>query len=221
MALLKQIAPNENINVELTNDSFILSGQVSNSVVLEEIQKLAAAYGYRDKNFINVTETPDAQVMLEVKIAEAQRSDGLSILPTWSLNRQQFSSTHLGNVLSTTLTPAGSSTSSTPVTPASVPLNPALAVIGATVTATGLPVVNQVTAANVGSQMMTFTPTKWFDAAFEALESVGKATILAEPTLVCTHGRTADFLAGGEAPYVGGVDQTAARLFRSNSSVSS
>ena len=39
------------------------------------------------------------------------------------------------------------------------------------------------------------------------LETSGKINTLANPTLVCSHGRTASFLAGGEFPFVGSVDQ--------------
>jgi pilus assembly protein CpaC len=63
-------------------------------------------------------------------------------------------------------------------------------------------------ASNVGGMTGAFDLSKNLVAAWDLLETTGRINILANPTLVCTHGRSADFLAGGEFPFRSGTDQS-------------
>lgn len=189
------IAPNENIQARVTDDSFILTGAMSNSILLDEIRRLVSAYGYREANFIDLTETPSPQVVLEVKIAEASRN----IIKDF---KSSFTSPN-GDL---TLTRLGSLPVATPgVDNGGLQVNSVIPLVPGN---SAIPFNNQNTN-QVGGILASLTPSpRWhFRAALDALENKGKITILAEPSLVCTHGRTASFLAGGEFPFTSGTDQ--------------
>jgi len=178
------VAPNEKIQARITDDSFILSGQVSSSIILDEIRKTAAAYGYRDDKFIDLTDTPVPQVVLEVRIAEANRSVGRILNSTFA----QQAGTMTLNRLAATIDPTKLATQATP----------------------GFNLINPIgnqAITNIGGLTGTLFRNKNFNVAWDLLETNGKINTLANPTLVCTHGRTASFLAGGEFPFVGSVDQ--------------
>lgn len=186
---VNSIAPNEKIQARVTDDSFILSGQVSSSIILDEIRKTAAAYGYRDDKFIDLTDTPVPQVVLEVRVAEANRSVGRQLNSSFSQTAGTLTATRLDAANDATLVTNRTSSGLIPgaQTAGNVLLNQA---------------VN-----NVGGITGTLFRNKNFNIAWDMLETKGKINTLANPTLVCTHGRTASFLAGGEFPFVGSVDQ--------------
>lgn len=190
---IETIAPNEKIHAAVTNDSFIVSGQVSNSVILDEIRKTAGAYGYRDDKFVDLTESPVPQVVLEVKIAEASRSVARDLKSGFSIDTNGLTLTRFPNAPRPTLVGTQLVTTPSGLIPAQ---------------GLGRPVVDTIGGNNVGGIIGSLFPrTDTFQVFYDALETQGKITTLAEPTLVCTHGRTADFLAGGEYPYVSGTDQ--------------
>lgn len=193
------IAPNEKIQARVTDDSFILSGQVSSSVVLDEIRKTAAAYGYRDDKFIDLTDTPVPQVLLEVRIAEANRSIGRKLKTAYQLRSDTgnlnvirlanpLDGTFLANVVNRTTS-------------------------GLTPNAFG-PIQRNQSGTNVGGTTGSFNPFSRLSVIWDLLETSGKLNTLANPTLVCTHGRSASFLAGGEFPYVAGTDQNGSPIIQ-------
>lgn len=185
------VAPNEKIQARVTDDSFIISGQVSSSVVLDEIRKTAAAYGYREDKFIDLTDTPVPQVVLEVRIAEANRSVGRQLKSAYQIQSatRDLNIVRLANPLD-----------------ASFLSNIQRATSGLTPNAFGPIGVNQA-GSNAGGLTGSFNPLRNVTMMWDMLETSGKVNTLANPTLVCTHGRTASFLAGGEFPFVGSVDQ--------------
>jgi pilus assembly protein CpaC len=183
------IAPNEKVQARVTDDSLILSGQVSSTVVLDEIRKTAAAYGYRDDKFVDLTDTPVPQVMLEVKLAEANRSVGRQLKTAFQLSKGDFTATRLANSLDSQFLSAIRR-----ATQGILPGN-----FG--------PIGTSMGGNNVGGLTGAFRFNRNFQGFWDLLETSGKINTLANPTLVCTHGRTASFLAGGEFPFVGSVDQ--------------
>jgi|GEM_PF-759523 len=199
MDAVDAIAPSEKIHARVTDDSFILSGQVSSSVILDEIRKTAAAYGFRDDKFIDLTDTPVPQVMLEVRIAEANRSVSRALKTSFSQNSGSLTLTRLANPVDSGILKSvvdrlsgQGGTVSGRATAGFAPARP-LAVLQS--------------ANNVGGMTGTFKFSDNLSVLFDMLETNGKINTLANPTLVCTHGRTASFLAGGEFPFVGSVDQ--------------
>lgn len=163
---ISAIANDEPVDVRVTDDSVIVSGHVSSSVVLDEIRRVASGYGYRDDKFVDVTDTITPQVVLDVKILQMNRV----------VARQLKSS--FGKALGTNFT-SGISLAR-PLT------------IESGVTDGGL----------LGT--WSFGPN--LSMSLLALETDGKLTTLAEPKLISTHGREASFLAGGEFPFITGVD---------------
>jgi pilus assembly protein CpaC len=195
---VQAIAPNEKIQARVTDDSFILSGQVSNSVILDEIRKTAAAYGFRDDKFIDLTDTPVPQVMLEVRMAEASRSVGRALRTGFSQSSGSLTLTRMANAIDSGILAqvvdhlVGQGGNVTRATAGIIPVRP-LAV--------------STSSSNVGGLTGSFKFSDNLSAIWDLLETRGKINTLANPTLVCTHGRTASFLAGGEFPFVGSVDQ--------------
>lgn len=68
---IEQIAPNEKIGYNFTDDGLILSGNVSSTTIKNNIENVIKAYNVK---LVDLTESPTKQVQLEVKIAEASRS---------------------------------------------------------------------------------------------------------------------------------------------------
>lgn len=68
---VEQIAPNENINYNFTDDGLILSGKVSSTSIKNNIENVIKAYNVK---LVDLVESPTKQVLLEVKIAEASRN---------------------------------------------------------------------------------------------------------------------------------------------------
>ncbi|MFN8614570.1 MAG: pilus assembly protein N-terminal domain-containing protein [Vampirovibrionales bacterium] len=71
---LQSIAGDETLDVKITDDSIIVSGHVSSSVILDEIRRVASGYGYRDDRFVDVTDTITPQIVLDVRILQMNRS---------------------------------------------------------------------------------------------------------------------------------------------------
>lgn len=78
---VKKVAPNENIEIDFVDtgaDSglkVMLSGKISSSIIRDRIQSIADAYGY---GIVDLTETLEPQVMLEVRIVELGKTKGKS-----------------------------------------------------------------------------------------------------------------------------------------------
>lgn len=68
---IEQIAPNENIKYNFTDDGLILSGKISSTTIKNNIENVIKAYNIK---LVDLTESPTKQVLLEVKITEASRN---------------------------------------------------------------------------------------------------------------------------------------------------
>lgn len=169
---LRQILPNEKIEVRTANDGIVLSGTVSSAARLQRALDLAERYApERVSNLMSVGGVQ--QVMLKVRFAEMQRSVSKSL--SASLGFSGGAST--GRVGGTnTLNNAGSLANSL---------------------AGNIPAANENTGAflfgfNAGSVQVSLL--------LEALEQKGVVRTLAEPNLSALSGQEAKFLAGGEYP---------------------
>ena len=82
---LKQILPNENIEVRTANDGIVLSGVVSSIAALDRALDLAERYApQRVSNLMGVGGTQ--QVMLKVRFAEMQRSVGKELAGSFGID---------------------------------------------------------------------------------------------------------------------------------------
>ncbi len=169
---LRQILPNEPIEVRTANDGIVLSGTVSSIQKLDRALDLAQRYApERVSNLMMVG--GEQQVMLKVRFAEMQRSVSKGL-------RGGLTATYSGGGGEAAAVSGGSGTFVTgPFGSTGFNLDP-LAVGGAALTGT------------VGDLALS--------VLLEALESKGLSRTLAEPNLTALSGQQASFLAGGEYP---------------------
>ena len=171
---LNELYPQEtDLHVTATQGSLTLLGRVSNSANLAQIMSLAKAYA-PEGNINNLLEVGGVQqVMLEVRVAEIQRSVGKSIGVNFNYLSEsgRFGVFQLKSLTSTEFDRDNFVTSLTTE-------------IGESVNA-----------------FFDFTNNGTYWTAFiDALKSDGMAKVLAEPTLIALSGESASFLAGGEFP---------------------
>lgn len=167
---LKQILPNEPIEVRTANDGIVMSGTVSSSAKLDRALDLAERYApERVSNLMNVGGSQ--QVMLKVRFAEMQRSvsKNLSASLAFAGTSGNFNA---GGESNTYLSGNNGLGAAIEVSPGSEG------------------------AARIGFAAGGLQ----FEALLEALESKGLVRTLSEPNLTALSGQEAKFLAGGEYP---------------------
>ncbi|MGD9863724.1 MAG: type II and III secretion system protein family protein [Pseudodonghicola sp.] len=169
---LRQILPNEKIEVRTANDGIVLSGTVSSAQRLQRALDLAERYAPdRVSNLMSVGGVQ--QVMLKVRFAEMQRSVSKSLSSSLGISGgSNFGATGgtgtLNNQPSLTSSLAGN-----------------------------IPTSND----NAGAVVFGFNAGAFqVNLLLEALEQKGVVRTLAEPNLSALSGQEAKFLAGGEYP---------------------
>ncbi len=168
---LRQILPNENIEVRTANDGIVLSGTVSSIQKLDRALDLAQRYAPdRVSNLMMVG--GEQQVMLKVRFAEMQRS------VSKGLQNGLYGSYANGD----TAFDIGSGSGR---------LEPG---------AIGNGTFNLDPTANGAFNIAGTIGDLALSVLIEALESKGVARTLAEPNLTALSGQQASFLAGGEYP---------------------
>ena len=172
---LRQILPNEKIEVRTANDGIVLSGIASSSQKLQRALDLAERYApERVSNLMSVGGVQ--QVMLKVRFAEMQRSVSKSLSASLAAKGNAF-----GNNLGVS---AGTGRYSNTGGQGNG--------IGGTLPATNT---------NSGATLLGFNAgAVQVGVLLEALESKGVVRSLAEPNLTALSGQEAKFLAGGEYP---------------------
>jgi pilus assembly protein CpaC len=174
---LKELFPQETINVTAAGDLVVLSGEVGDVRVPERAAEVAKLHAERMTNLIHVR--GNQQVQLEVRFAEVSRK-GLRAM-AFNVFHQDSLGRFVGGVSG-----------------AGVPLGAGVSVPGTG--SAGIPTVPTPGAAGAFNVFFSGLPRFPFSAVVSLLESTGLAKILAEPTLVAMSGQEARFLAGGEFP---------------------
>jgi pilus assembly protein CpaC len=168
---LRQIMPNEPIEVRTANDGIVLSGVISSVTNMERAVELANRYAPdRVSNLLNIGGTQ--QVMLKVRFAEMSRSVSKNL--SSSLN---ISSAYIGSKTGTYLSSDNTAA--------------AIATNGGVTAKSGSNGAFQFGGSLGGTEVSIL---------LEALESKGMVRTLAEPNLTALSGQQAKFLAGGEYP---------------------
>lgn len=176
--ILQDTYPSEKIDIHSSRDSITLNGTVSSKDVADRVVALSATFAKTVVNNLQVPLAPvEKQILLRVKFAELDRS----VAEQYGVN---FLSTGAFKTLGTLSTGQFSS---------------------ATVTPTGIPGPNGSVSAGTISvsdalNFFAFRPDLNIAAFVKALETNNILQILAEPTLVTTNGKEANFLVGGEFP---------------------
>ncbi len=180
---LRQVLPDERIEVRSANDGIVLSGTVSSPGRLQRALDLAERYApERVSNLMSVGGVQ--QVMLKVRFAEMQRTVSKSLSASLALQGNAFNN-NLG-------ISGGANTNANSISQT--------ASLGGTT-----PTISE----NNGSFLLGFNAgSVEVGLLLEALETKGMVRTLAEPNLTALSGQEAKFLAGGEYPVPSRDDRT-------------
>jgi pilus assembly protein CpaC len=182
---LKQIAPNDEIQVYPTQDAIVLSGNVSSSTVADAAVEIASLFAPKGKvvNLVGLTDVKPQQVMLQVQVAEVDRA---------ALRELGFSVRLLGKALEAGIFPGN---------PFALPLGSLGGILettstNATVIGASTPDFNF-----IGSNFFLSSPGRDYAGVARALAERNMFRTLAKPNLVTQSGKEAKFISGGEFPY--------------------
>ncbi len=169
---LRQILPNEKIEVRTANDGIVLSGNVSSMARMQRALELAERYApERVSNLMTVGGVQ--QVMLKVRFAEMKRAVTKQLGVSWGVN----GGTSYG-------VNGGTGTLNNQISLGNAQLG-------------NIPAAND----NAGAVVFGFNAgALQVNLLLEALEQKGVVRTLAEPNLSALSGQEATFLAGGEYP---------------------
>ena len=181
---LKQIAPNDEIQVYPAQDALVVAGNVSSSTVADAAVELAGIFAPKGKvvNLLGLTDVKPQQVMLQVQVGEVNRS---------ALKELGFSARLLGNAMHWGIT-AG---------------NPFFLPIGTVGNffREGTPIAGADPASPdfemAGSNFFISNPSRSYAGLARVFQDRGLFRTLAKPNLVTQSGKEAKFISGGEFPY--------------------
>ena len=169
---LKQLFPNEPIEVRGSGKDVVVSGTVSSTYVREKAAEVAAGYVEKKENVVNLLRQQEGvasnQVMLRVRFAEVSRSALQELGATYIANG--FKNDWFGRV--------GTQQFAAPDFDAE----------------RGLVFSDFL-------NIFIFNAKEGLGGVVRALQNKGLFQSLAEPNLIATNGKEASFLAGGEYPY--------------------
>jgi len=172
---IKVLFPKENIQLSQANNSVVLSGTVTRPELSEQAQKIIEAAGMKVTNLLKSPVMDAAQVQLQIRVAEVNRSILRELSTAYGFNN---------STIPTFVSPGGPGTA---IASSNLrdPQSP-----GGSTTSSGL--------ANflLGIPNGALGP----QAFIRALHTRGALRDLAEPNLIAMHGQKASFLAGGEFP---------------------
>ncbi len=185
---IHEVFPNEQVQIETSKDSVILSGHASSTAVADKIMEVVKNATPKVTSLIVTPAVQPGEILLEVKFAEVDRSAvnqfGINILSlpgaknVGSISTQQFGPPSLTGTLSQGGV-AGTTTSTATAT---------------TTNAGGVSVSNLL-------NIFLYRPDLNLAATIQALQQQNILQILAEPNLLTASGKDAAFLAGGQFPY--------------------
>ena len=201
-SMLRRFISNSNIRTEVLNDTLILTGTVRNPVDSSKAEELAARFANtlkpqdatpaKDKVINMLVVEGEEQVMLQVKIAEVQRS----ALKQFGVNLGAAFQNPNGAV--NLLTDNG-----LPITTQQGLSNIGQALVNSTtnLTQTALPTSGGLLLnSGIAGRFSPGGGSRSLSYALKALERNGLVRTLAEPNLTAVSGESANFLAGGEFP---------------------
>src|SRR5579862_888727 len=181
---IHEVFPAENVHIDTSKDTVILTGKISSSVVADKILEVVKGAAPKVTSMMEVPPVPTGEILLQVRFAEVDRSAltqlGFNILSTGvgktigSIGTNQFGGTGSWNVSDT------------------FPVRGPQPVTGETFST------SQVASA---LNIFLFNPNIHLGTAIQALQTTNLFQILAEPNLITESGKEASFLAGGEFPY--------------------
>jgi pilus assembly protein CpaC len=181
---VQEAFPSEQVQLEASGNVVAISGKISSPETAARILDFVKGAAPRVISAMQVPLLPAANILLEVKFAEVDRTAlsqlGINLLSlpgaknVFSLSTQQFAPPQLQS--SQTSTTTGNSTTTTTAQGSSFTLSDLM-------------------------NIFIFRPDINLAATIKALQTRDLLQILAEPNLLTSSGKDASFLAGGEFPY--------------------
>jgi len=181
---IHEVFPSENVHIDTSKDTVILTGKISSSTVADKILEVVKGAAPKVTSMMEVPPALTGEILLQVRFAEVDRSAltqlGFNILSTGvgktigSIGTNQFGGTGSWNLNDTF--PVRGPQPNTGETFSSSQIASAL-------------------------NIFLFNPNIHLGVAIQALQTNNLFQILAEPNLMTESGKEASFLAGGEFPY--------------------
>lgn len=200
---IKELNSGDDITVQYAHDTVILSGDVAKEQTKSKIENIAKAFSGKLIN--NIVVADPKQVMLEIKVAQVDKSSLKSLGVSWLVKGS--SGEGFTNLVGA---PSGGAIASTTSTSSTGGMSQQVGQgTGISANVAGLGSFNPLEGVTMGAA--------FFDAGIgvvlKALSTKGYAKILAEPNLMVKSGQEGNFLAGSRIPYsivsaVGGTSAT-------------
>jgi pilus assembly protein CpaC len=185
---IHEVFPDENVHIDTSKDTVILSGKISSAAVADKILEVVKGATPKVTSLMEVPPPATGEILLQVRFAEVDRTAlsqvGVNLFSTGagktigSVTTQQFGGS-----------PSWTITDNFPVSgPTQSPSRPAKTFT---------------TSQNIANALniFLFNPNVHLGAVIQALQAKNLLQILAEPNLMTESGKEATFLAGGEFPY--------------------
>ncbi|HVB55824.1 MAG TPA: type II and III secretion system protein family protein [Candidatus Acidoferrales bacterium] len=173
---IHQVFPNEQVQIETSKDSVILSGHASSAAVAEKIYEVVKNATPKVTSLIETPAVQPGEILLEVKFAEVDRS----VINQFGVNLLSLpGAQNIGTVTTQQFSPPS-------ITGTLGPSN---------TTGSGGFTLNSLL------NIFIWRPDINLAATIQALENQNILQILAEPNLLTASGKDASFLAGGQFPY--------------------
>ncbi|HEY6872525.1 MAG TPA: pilus assembly protein N-terminal domain-containing protein [Geobacteraceae bacterium] len=187
---IKELSPNDSINVEYAKDTIILSGKATNDQTVAKVVQVSKAYAPNVLNHIQIDDPQ--QVVLQVKVAQVDKT-ALKKLGISGLVKGKTAE----GFYNTIVAPNGGATGSTSTTGTGGSSSSVGSGTGISGNVPGLGSINPLDAFTAG---VSYFPGG-VGAVLQALTTKNLAKILAEPNLLVKSGQKGEFLAGSKIPY--------------------
>jgi len=200
---IKKIAPNEKIDIDFIDSGtdaglkVVLKGLITSSILKGKITQMASAYGY---TIVDLTETLEPQVMLEVKIVEMSKSKGKSRGFNFKQGIFDYIA-HAETLSGHTFTTAGGDE------PWLIDEAIEALVNGGAYGKEFLGKLSGLTFADGALNNWKVFPERNLAMQLNAAESEGLIKVLSEPRVMVVNGSAANFTSGSEVPIPSGVDE--------------
>jgi pilus assembly protein CpaC len=212
-AMIHEMAPNDNINVEFANDTVVLTGKATNEQTIKKAVEIAAAYSpgssvtttMTEKEGIRTTNTSTSakvinhiiidqpnQVLLQVKVAQVDKTSLKKLGVSFMIKGQTAEG--FSNLIGV---PTGGSTKSQSSSGDGFSTSEVGSGTGISGNVVGLGSFNPLDAFQFG---VSYFPAG-IGAVMQALTTKGLAKILAEPNLLVKTGERGEFRAVSRIPY--------------------
>lgn len=180
---IHEVFPSEPVQVETSGSVVVLSGRVSSAAVADKILEVVKNAAPKVTSLMQVPPTPTAQISLEVRFADVNRTVG----------------TQLGiNILRNFGTNMPFSTTTQQFSPPGITQSQTVSTNGQTSTTSAA---GDIFTISDLLNIAIFRPDLNLAAFIKALQQNNLLQILAEPNLLTESGKEASFLAGGQFPY--------------------